>query len=125
MMLMPICRSQSCVQESYCIISPTTAKQVSQAVKIISKHGVKFATRSGGHSPNPGWSSIDSSGILIDMSKFDDITLSADKKVASVGPGLRWGEITPVLEAQGVYVVGGRLPDVGVGGLILGGVYIL
>ncbi|RYP48693.1 hypothetical protein DL768_005473 [Monosporascus sp. mg162] len=115
--------SQTCVQEPYCIISPTDAQHVSEAIKIIKSHNVKFATRSGGHSPNPGWSSIGKEGILIDMSKFNQVSLSGDGQVASIGPGLRWGQVTSVLEQQGAAVVGGRLPDVGVGGLILGGGY--
>lgn len=82
---------------------------------------MKFAVRSGGHSPNPGWSSIGSQGILIDLSKLSSVSLSSDGKVASVGPGLRWGEVTEALNPEKAVVLGGRLPSVGVGGLILGG----
>ncbi|KAI1392017.1 FAD-binding domain-containing protein [Hypoxylon trugodes] len=76
--------SQSCVAQPYCVVQPADAKHVGQVVKIIKYFGVKFAVRSGGHSPNPGWSAL-------------------------------------ALDAEGTSVIGGRIPAVGVGGLILGG----
>jgi len=82
---------------------------------------VKFAVRSGGHSPNPGWSSVGSQGILLDLSRLNSVSLSANGQIASVGPGLRWGEVDKALDAEKAVVIGGRLPTVGVGGLILGG----
>ena len=57
------------------------------------------------------------------MSHLNHVTLSTDGKIASVGPGLRWGEVTAALEAKGAAVAGGRDPSVGVGGLLLGGGY--
>ncbi|KAI1836200.1 CAZyme family AA7 [Penicillium roqueforti] len=115
--------SESCFAEPHCIIQPEVAQDVSTAVKVIGFFQVKFAVRSGGHSPNPGWSSIGSQGILIDLSKLSSVSLSSDGKVASVGPGLRWGEVTEALNPEKAVVLGGRLPSVGVGGLILGGGY--
>ncbi|KAI1776756.1 FAD-binding domain-containing protein [Hypoxylon cercidicola] len=112
--------SQSCIAQPYCIAQPTDASGVAQVVKIIKYFGVEFALRSGGHSPNPGWSSTER-GILVDLQKINRVTLSDDKKVASVGPGARWGEVSSILNAEGTSVIGGRIPVVGVGGLILGG----
>ncbi|KGO64138.1 FAD linked oxidase, N-terminal [Penicillium italicum] len=115
--------SESCVTEPHCIIQPEEARDISTAVKVINFFQVKFAVRSGGHSPNPGWSSVGSQGILLDFSRLNSFSPSADRQVASVGPGLRWGEVTKALDAEKAVVVGGRLPTVGVGGLILGGGY--
>ena len=77
--------------------------------------------RSGGHSPNPGWSSINDTGILIDLQKLNRFTINSDNSVVSLGPGLRWLEVYNALDSYGVSVIGGRIPHVGVGGLILGG----
>jgi hypothetical protein len=55
------------------------------------------------------------------MQKLDEVRLSSDKSVASIGPGSRWGAVTAVMDSNGVAVVGGRLPGIGVGGLMLGG----
>ena len=100
---------------------PSTAQDVSRTLKIVKFFQVKFAVRSGGHSPNPGWSSIDNPGILIDLQKLNQIEVSADRKIASLGPGGRWGDVFAALDPYGVSVIGGRIPHVGVGGLILGG----
>lgn len=91
------------------------------ALKTIKFLKLKFATRSGGHSPNPGWSSIGEGGILLDLQKLNAISVSDDKKVASIGPGQRWGKVYETLDAYELSVIGGRIPQVGVGGLILGG----
>lgn len=107
--------------EPYCIVQPKTPEDVSKVIKTISYYGVKFAVRSGGHSPNPGWSSVGQGGILVDLQNLNQINLSCDKKVASIGPGARWGEVISTLDAQGATVIGGRVPSVGVAGVILGG----
>ncbi|KAM3515926.1 hypothetical protein MY11210_000466 [Beauveria gryllotalpidicola] len=115
--------SETCVQEPFCIISPETVQHVSQSLRAISANRARFAVRSGGHSPNPNWSSIDSRGILIDLSRLRNVSVSDDETSVQLGPGLRWSDVTKVIAPKGLSVVGGRDPDVGVGGLILGGGY--
>lgn len=114
-------RSLTCVALPHCIILPRDARDVSKALKIIAFFRVPFAVRSGGHSPNPGWSSVDRQGILLDLQRMSQIQLSADRKVATIGPGARWGNITSTLGVQDATVVGARNPLVGIGGLVLGG----
>lgn len=89
-------------------------------LKLLVESNVPFAIRSGGHSPSPGAANIDD-GILIDLSGFDKVEYDASRNVAVVGTGLRWGEVYSQLEEFNVTVVGGRVLDVGVGGLTLGG----
>ncbi|EAT87581.1 hypothetical protein SNOG_05190 [Parastagonospora nodorum SN15] len=113
--------SQTCWNSPTCTILAESKNDVSIALKTIKFFGLKFAVRSGGHSPNPGWSSIGEAGILIDLQKLNAISLSADKKFATIGPGKRWGEVYEALDPHELSVVGGRIPQVGVGGLILGG----
>jgi FAD/FMN-containing dehydrogenase len=81
----------------------------------------KFAIRSVGHNSNPGFSSIGVSGILLDLGALNDITLSSNGDVVSVGPGATWDMVYDELEKQQLTVVGGRASGVGVGGLITGG----
>lgn len=52
---------------------------------------------------------------------MNQISLSDDKKVASLGPGGHWGEVITALDSQGATVIGGRAPTIGVSGVILGG----
>lgn len=65
------------------------------------------------------------SGILVDLQRLNQIAVSSDNMVARVGPEARWGDIQAAVGAHKVSVVGGRTPSVGVGGLVLGGMYDL
>ncbi|KAI4195361.1 MAG: hypothetical protein LQ350_007230 [Teloschistes chrysophthalmus] len=78
-----------------------------------------FAIRSGGHMPSPLAANIND-GVLIDMSMFKEVSYDAAKKAAKIGAGQRWGDVYSRLDPYGVTIVGGRVLDVGVGGLILG-----
>ena len=109
------------MQSPSCVVRPSSSDSVSKTLKIVKFFQSKFAVRSGGHSPNPGWSSIDKPGILIDLQRLNQVTVSTDRKIASLGPGGRWGDVFEALDPYGVSVIGGRIPHVGVGGLILGG----
>jgi len=50
-----------------------------------------------------------------------EITLSGDQKTAYIQPGNQWSEVYGVLEKKGISVIGGRVSEIGVGGLTLGG----
>lgn len=54
------------------------------------------------------------------MAQFNTVTYDVDHKSASFGPGTRWNAVYTTLEPFDVTVVGGRVLDVGVGGLTLG-----
>ncbi|KAL1960606.1 hypothetical protein VTO42DRAFT_7185 [Malbranchea cinnamomea] len=103
-----------------CVFVPKSAKQVSGAIKILALSGTKFAVRGGGHMPIRGYANTDD-GVLIALSKLNQIKLSEDKSYLSVGPGRTWGEVYEYLEPHGLVVLGGRVGLVGVPGLILGG----
>ncbi|KAF4625739.1 hypothetical protein G7Y89_g12424 [Cudoniella acicularis] len=104
-----------------CAVFPTSAEEVSQIVSILQNNtGVTFAVKSGGHNPNVGFSSVDG-GVLISMSNLSSTVLSQDQTTVDIGPGARWVEVAEALDSSGVTVVSGRLGDVGVGGLTLGG----
>jgi len=90
-------------------------------LKLITALGSTFAVRSGGHSPNPGFASVGSSGVLLDLGPLNQVTISADKATVLVGPGARWVDVYTELETEQLTTIGGRVSDVGVGGLILGG----
>jgi FAD/FMN-containing dehydrogenase len=62
-------------------------------------------------------------GVVLDLSALNDIVLSHSKDMASIGPGARWGEVYTELEKHELTVAGGRVPEVGVGGLVLGGLF--
>jgi hypothetical protein len=104
-----------------CVVFPTNREEVSYVVKVLQKYpAVNFAVKSGGHNPNVGFSSVDN-GVLISLSSMATTTFDADSRLAVVQPGSRWSQAIEALEPYNVTVVGGRLGDVGVGGLLLGG----
>lgn len=120
-----------------CIVRPKHVQQLCATVRILKRefeslgqHNAEahakglFAVRSGGHSPVSGAASIEG-GIVIDMSSFCDVTLSEDRSTVVIGTGAKWGKVSQVLDEKGLAVIGGRNAAVGVGGLTLGGTFVL
>ena len=60
-------------------------------------------------------------GVLVVMTRMRKISVSSDHTVATVGPGLTWGDVYAGLQPSGRMVLGGRYAPVGVSGLLLGG----
>ena len=103
-----------------CRFAPQSTEDVSDAVAILSRSLCKFAVRGGGHMSWAGAANIQD-GVTIDLALLKDITVSADSLTASVGSGSRWQDVYLKLDTLNFSVVGGRVYDVGVGGLLLGG----
>ena len=107
-----------------CIFQPRDTIEVSQFVKLIGGgHGApasQFAVRSGGHTIWGGAANIDG-GITVDLRCLNTLTVSADRKVASIGAGVVWSDIYPQLVPQNLTVMGGRVSGIGVGGFTTGG----
>ena len=55
------------------------------------------------------------------MQSMNQVVVSSDQKMVSIGPGNRWKNIYPTLDGLDVAMVGGRASQVGSGGLITGG----
>ncbi|KAI0832164.1 putative FAD-binding oxidoreductase [Hypoxylon sp. FL0890] len=117
-------RTENWVQTAWgtptCIFHPSATEQLQKAVTLLVKGNVSFAVRSGGHEPHHGFANIDN-GVLIDMSNFTRLDYDAGRSIATIGAGLRWGDVYTQLQTHGVIAVGGRVLDVGVPGLTLGG----
>ncbi|KAG5637113.1 hypothetical protein H0H81_005751 [Sphagnurus paluster] len=84
-------------------------------------HTEKAQVKGGGHTTNPGFSST--TGVLIAMSRFSQVTYDAVSQTAVVGAGLIWDDVYAALAPYNVNVVGGRVPGIGVAGFTLGGGY--
>lgn len=113
-------RSKNCYLSPKVILSPTTAHQVAAILAICRVLGAKFSIRGGGHLQNPGFSSNDG-GVVVNLSNFSSIVPSEDRFMVDVGLGLTWLEVYRALDVYGLAVTGGRMPQVGVPGLLLGG----
>ncbi|KAI1322806.1 FAD-binding domain-containing protein [Xylariaceae sp. FL0255] len=104
--------SETCWLPATCFVRPSTPQDVGQVLKAVEQHGSKFAIRCGGHNPNPPFSSIDDSGILIDVSELKTLSLCPDG-VLQMGAGNRWGEVYAYLEEHGRMPIGGRQNGIG------------
>ncbi|KAF1954780.1 FAD-binding domain-containing protein [Byssothecium circinans] len=104
----------------YCIFKPNSVLEVSVQVLISRLTQCPFAVKGGGHAAFAGSSSIQG-GITVSLEKLNQVSVSSDKKIASIGAGNRWLNVYQSLEKEGVSVVGGRVATVGVSGLTLGG----
>ncbi|KAL0262792.1 hypothetical protein SLS55_001765 [Diplodia seriata] len=113
--------SADCRLRPACILAPLNTAQTSTTLRLIALTRARFSIRSGGHSPNAGFASTNTSGVLVSTHHLTGIALSDDAvAVATVGAGNRWLDVYGALEGTGRTVLGGRTPDVGVGGLLLG-----
>lgn len=72
------------------------------------------------HAPGGGLANIQP-GITIDLSSLNQLTISLDQSSIRIGPGNRWRNVYELLDSKDLSTSGGRVADVGVGGLVLGG----
>ncbi|KAK4442555.1 putative oxidoreductase [Podospora aff. communis PSN243] len=115
-----------------CVVSPASTEDVVEVIKsLVGTSGslehpeqravCRFAVRSGGHSSVPGAVNSDG-GVTVDLRALNGVEFAGeDKDVVKIGVGARWGAVYRYLEEFGLSVTGGRVSDVGVGGLTLGG----
>ncbi|UPL00700.1 hypothetical protein LCI18_011634 [Fusarium solani-melongenae] len=101
------------------VFRPSSAEEVAKAVVILEFFDQKFAVRGGGHSPNPGWASIEQ-GVLISTDRLNGVQYDESSKIARIGAGNRWGMVYSYLEPYGVLVTGGHSSPVGCVGQITG-----
>lgn len=68
-----------------------------------------------------GYSNIDQ-GFTIDLQRMNQVSVLQGETIVSFGAGCRWHEVYAALNPYNLTTVGGRAPDVGVSGFLLGGV---
>ena len=102
-----------------CFVSPANANDVSKAMKIIKQRQAPFTVKAGGHAPYASSNLED--GVVIDFVNLNTLDLAADQKSIDVGPGNRWKHVAAILDPIHKAAVGGRVGEIGVGGLTLGG----
>lgn len=103
-----------------CVLLPRSAQQVSDILKILRTNNEPFSVKSGGHSPNAHFASIQG-GPLIATKLLNEVVFNAPTQTVRVGPGNHWHNVSQALQGTGRNAVGGRMGDVGVGGYLLGG----
>ncbi|KAJ3339015.1 hypothetical protein HDU93_008766 [Gonapodya sp. JEL0774] len=101
------------------IVYASSISQVQLAVKCAVAANVKVVPRSGGHSYE-GLSSLDNQ-LVIDISGLAGVSVNSESATATVGAGIRLGNLYVALDAAGFTFTGGTCPSVGLGGHMAGG----
>lgn len=101
------------------IVQPNTEEAVVAAVKHAWQEGMKIGIRSGGHSWTASF--LRDGGMLIDVSRLNNVTVDPDAGTATVGPGTFGGSLNEQLKKHGYMFPGGHCPSVGLGGYLLQG----
>lgn len=104
------------------IVIPDTTRQVSDAVVCASASGTKVQAKSGGHSYASTSSGGKDGSLVVDLRRFQDVSVDEGTGIAAVGGGVRLGNIALALLEHGRALAHGTCPGVGVGGhFTLGG----
>ncbi|KAI0289880.1 hypothetical protein B0F90DRAFT_1825825 [Multifurca ochricompacta] len=106
---------------SACSVEPGSTEDVAVILQILGRTRTPFAIKSAGHATNPHFSSTQ--GVQVSLSRLNQLKVNAEAGTIEVGPGLTWDDVYQQLDPFNVTVIGGRIPGVGVGGLLLGGGY--
>jgi len=101
------------------IVQAAIADDVVAAVGLAKERGWRVGVRSGGHS----WSCnhVRDGGLLLDLSRLDEVSVDPGSMRASVGPGCRSHELDAHLEAHNLFFPVGHCEGVGLGGYLLQG----
>jgi len=112
--------SNTAILNPNCIFRPTSAQQVSQAVKTLTARQCQFAVKAGGHTPIAGWNNINN-GVSMDLVWLNHTELAADRSFVRLGSGGTWSNAYDTFVNDGIAFPGGLCGTTGVGGVSLGG----
>lgn len=101
------------------IVQAASEEDLVRAVRLARTEGMKVGVRSGGHS----WAGnhVRDGGMLLDVSRLDELTVDREAMMATVGPGARGNEVLATLAEQDLFFPAGHCPGVALGGYLLQG----
>jgi len=103
------------------IVQANDAADVVAAVGLARRESLRVGVCSGGHS----WAGnhLRDGGMLLDVSRLDDVHVDRAAMRATTGPGRAGHELSRMLARQGLFFPSGHCPGVCVGGYLLQGGY--
>jgi FAD/FMN-containing dehydrogenase len=96
-----------------------TTADVAACVDIARRTEMLLAVRGGGHNP-AGLGSCDD-GLVIDLSRMNDVRVDPNARTAIVRGGCLWRDVDRATHVFGLAIPNGLISSTGVGGLTLGG----
>jgi len=95
------------------------AADVGHAVAFARDHGLLLSIRGGGH--NIAGNAVCDGGLMIDLSRMNQVRVDTKSKTAKVGPGATLGDVDRETQKHGLAVPTGINSTTGIAGLTLGG----
>lgn len=101
------------------IVQANDVYEVVSAVRAAARDGMRVGVRSGGHS----WAGnhVRDGGMLLDVSRLDDVRVDPVGMRAQVGPGARGHAVDAELARRGLFFPAGHCRGVALGGYLLQG----
>jgi len=101
------------------IVRCKNVDDVIAAVNHARHNGLPISIRAGGH--NVAGHAMCDGGVAIDLTQMRNVTVDAEKRIASVEGGALWKDVDGATQAHGLATPGGLISDTGVAGLTLSG----
>jgi FAD/FMN-containing dehydrogenase len=102
-----------------CIARCLDPTDVQRAVACAREQGLAISVRGGGH--NIAGLAVCDDGLMIDLSRMQQITVSPATRTAVADGGLTWGAFDAATQRFGLATTGGAVSTTGIAGLTLGG----
>jgi FAD/FMN-containing dehydrogenase len=106
-------------REPALVTLPEGPGDIARAIEFARSNGMEFCVRCGGH--DMLGASTTPAGLLIDLRRMNSVVLDPSSQSVRVGGGARSGAVTAAARRFGLAPVLGMSPNVGIGGLVLGG----
>jgi FAD binding domain/Berberine and berberine like len=107
------------VQQPALVALPANAEDVVEIVDFARSNGMQVAAQRTGHNAEPLGTLDDV--ILVKTDNLKGVEIDAERRVARVGAGSKWGDVVPPASDLGLAALHGSTPDVSVAGYSLGG----
>jgi len=103
------------------IVQASNEADVVAALQLAKRENLRVAVRSGGHS----WAGnhIRDGGLLLDVSRLDEVQIDKNAMRATAGPGRAGHELVAMLGKEGLFFPAGHCKGVCLGGYLLQGGY--
>ena len=104
-------------QRPHAVVTVADEEDVVATVRWAARHGLPVSAQPVGHGAT---TALDRT-VLIRTRALAEITIDAERRVARVGAGVKWGELLAATEPFGLTALAGSSPDPSVVGFTLGG----
>lgn len=101
------------------MVQAVDVDDVIEAVQLAARENLQIGICSGGHS----WSAnhVREGGLLLDMSRFNEMQIDRDRAIAMAGPGCGGSDVVKAAVKEGLFFPAGHCMGVKIGGYLLQG----